>query len=147
MWKAIKLMLGLLLLSAVGLGYGKFNEITREMKEDVHYVYISFSFPGDSIKTVIIKKTPASKCEKWRSEYFEAANEQCVGCTVLANDCREDIPDALLKAFEQKHTVLPYIYKPYKYPEVIGYLGLPNGAFSKLCENEKNSLQTATCYE
>ena len=147
MLKVIKLVLGLLLLSALGLGYGKFNEIVQEKKEDIFYSYISYSYPGDEIKSVQIKRTPESKCEKWRNDYFVASSEQCKGCTVLANECRKEIPQNYKMAFEQKDINISYIYKPYKYPEVTIYVGLPEGSFSQLCTMEKGSLESTVCFE
>lgn len=149
MWKVTKLVLGLLFLSAIGIGYGSFNKVIQEKKEETFYSYISFSFPGDEVKSVLIKKTPESKCEKWRADYFDATNAQCKGCTVLVNDCRKEITDIYIyiKAFEQKNIKFSYIYKPYRYPEITVFEGLPEGAFSQFCAMEKGSLESTTCFE
>jgi hypothetical protein len=148
MKKIIKLVLGLLVVSGLGLVYGNFSKVVDEMKEGRNYVYISFSYPGELVSSVLVKKTPKSECDKWRSDYFNAANEQCVGCTVLANECRDNIPDKYQKALNKENIGSAYIYKPYTYPEVTVFEGtLPDEAFSKLCAVAKESLSSTLCFE
>jgi hypothetical protein len=147
MWKAIKLVIGMLLLSGLGYIYGQYDRNLREAKEERYYSYISFAYPNSDATTVQIKRTPKSQCEKWRNDYFTASSEQCVGCTVLANECRREIRQVYLDAFDQKATPYSYIYKPYKYPEVMVFLGFPEGVFSQLCAMAKDSLETTKCFE
>jgi len=147
MWKAIKLIFGLLVLLAIGLGYGKFNKAVQEQQEETFYSYISFSYPGNVVSSVHIKRTPKSKCEKWRRDYFEASMGECKGCVVLANDCRREIAEIYEKALQQQELDISYIYKPYTYPEVSVFKGLPDDAFSQLCEMEIDSLESTTCFE
>ena len=73
--------------------------------------------------------------------------ELCTGCTVLANDCRREIPPAYLEAFEQKPLDFSYIYSPYKFPEVLILEGLPAGGFAHICSIQQDSISSATCFE
>lgn len=147
MFKVIKAILGLLVISGLGLVYGKFDDAAQELKEERRYAYISFSFPETNIRTTLIKKTPESQCEKWRNDYFEASMAQCQDCNVIVNECRTEITELEQKAFEQQDINRSYIYKPYNFPEVSMYSRLQDGMFDQVCEMAKNSLESTVCFE
>ncbi len=147
MRKAIKLILGLVVISAIGLMYGRYYDATNEDREEKLYSYISFEFPGGEIKSTQIKEIPKSRCQQIREAYYQASLEKCVGCKVLANDCRKDIPLEYSKAFNKENIGIPYIFKPYTFPEITFFVGLPKGAFSQLCTMEKENLSTTFCIE
>lgn len=147
MWKAIKLVLGLLLISGLGFIYGQYNKNLREGKEEIYHSHISFEYPNGAARMVLLKRTPKSQCEKWRKDYFSASSEQCVGCTVLVNECKKEIKQIFQDAFDQKPIKYSYIYKPYSYPEIAVFSGLPDGSFSQICTIAKESLDTSKCFE
>ena len=147
MWKILKLVVGLLVLSGIGLMFGKFNSTVEETKEVKMYSYISFEFPGGEISTIQIKEIPESRCEAIRDEYFQATNAQCNECKVLFNECRRQKPELFSKAVSSLDTGLPYIFKPYKFPEVTFFKGFPDEAFPQMCDMEKQSLASSVCVQ
>jgi hypothetical protein len=147
MWKLLKLAVGLIVLSGIGLMYGKFNSVVDEAKEEKMYSYISFEFPGGEISTIQIKEIPQSRCEAIREEYFQASFAQCNGCKVLFNECRKQKPDLFAKAVSSLDVGLPYIFKPYKFPEVTFFKGFPSEAFPQMCDMEKESLASSVCVQ
>lgn len=136
------LVLFLLIFSFIGLISDNF----QESKEEKRYSYISLAY-SDEIEVIQIKETPKSQCEKWRNDYFTAGKEKCDWCEVLANDCRKEIPEIYHMAFQQKDIEPSYIYKPYKYPEIMVFKGLPEDKFSQMCSMAKGSLATSTCFK
>ncbi|VUD53998.1 hypothetical protein TDB9533_01948 [Thalassocella blandensis] len=147
MWKFLKLTVGLIVLSGIGLIYGKFNSVVDETKEEKMYSYISFEFPGGEISTVQIKEMPESRCEIVREEYFHASYAQCNECKVLFNECRREKPDLFSKAVSGHKVGIPYIFKPYKFPEVTFFKGFPSEAFPQMCNMEKESLASSVCVQ
>lgn len=141
MWKAIKFLIGFFAIAGVGLMYGAFQEVMEEKM----YSVISIQYPDTEAKIISIKETPASKCEKWREDYFQASTGKCPNCTVLMNKCTSEYPQEYVGIFEKKKIHVSYIYKPYRFPEVTIPEGLPEGSFSQLCELEKSSLETSVC--
>ncbi len=74
---------------------------------------------------------------------------QCrsIECTVISNESTETIPKIYLDAFEKKNIGVPYMYRPYSYPEIMVYKGLPEEALDKMCELGKQSLSTTECFK
>ena len=147
MWKLIKLAVGLLVLSGVGITIGQLNNIVEEKKEEKLYMYISYEYPGGVSSTIQIKEIPESKCDAIRQEYFQEAYKDCGDCKVITNECRKDKPELFSKAMSKTDIELPYIIGPYIYPEVIFFRGLPDGAFQQLCEMSKKDLESSICIE
>ena len=90
---------------------------------------------------------PESRCEIIREEYFQAAYAQCNECTVLFNECRTKKPDQFTKAVSGLDAGLPYIFKPYKFPEVTFFKGFPAEIFPQMCDMEKESLASSLCVQ
>lgn len=147
MWKPVKFVVGFAILLAIGTFYGKFQNAVDESSEAKMYGVISLEYPDSTVKMTSIKETPASKCEKWRLEYFEAMIEKCKGCKILVNQCLKDQPKEYVGVFEKQKMSVSYIYKPYKYPEVTVVEGLPEGGFEKICNIEKSNFEKAVCIE
>lgn len=147
MLKLIKLILGFVFLISLGLVYGAFNRVVDEQKEPIYYTYISFGIPNSQTVMTIVKRTPESKCEKWRLEYYQANKEQCVGCEVLHNKCSKSIPNKYLMAFDKKDIGSPYVYKPYKYPEITVIDNPIEGMYEHMCSIHKESLASSECYK
>lgn len=147
MWKAIKPVIGLALLVSFGLFYGKFQNAVEEVSEPKMYSLISIEYPIGVSKIALLKETPASKCEKFRKEYFEESIGRCSDCKVLHNECRSGVPKEYSGVFRKVKIDVSYIYKPYKYPEVTIPEGMPEGAFSKICGLEVSQFEKSICIE
>ena len=145
MKSVITKIVGLIFLAGLGLIYGDVMNTADELKEQNVYSYMSFQVPNTESVLTFFKKVPESKCEKWRKDYFDVSIQNCNSCTVLKNACTATIPTEYLPTFEQKDLDFPYVYKPYKYPEVAIISGFPEGGFSQYCELEKQQLSTSTC--
>ena len=147
MGKIIKKVLGLIALLGAGLIYGLTMRTVDEMREQQIYSYLSFKAPNSEAVMTYLKKVPESKCEKWRKDYFESSMQYCNDCTVLHNSCTSIIPAEYIPTFEQKKLDFPYIYRPYKYPEVAIISGFPKGSFSQYCEIEKQQFSKSVCIQ
>lgn len=147
MLRVIKLVSGLTVLVIAGLIYGGFNKHIDELSQDWIYSYMEFQLPSAEkmITMTMVKHVTESKCNKWRTDYFKATMKQCPQCIVLSNDCRNSVDNKYLKAFKLEKIESPYTYKPYKYPEIVVFSGLPEGGFDQMCNIEKTSLKTAKC--
>ncbi len=143
--KIVKMIVGVIVLAGIGLFYGGFNKYIQDEKEPKQYVYLSFELPNQNTIMTIVKRTPKSKCEKWRSDYFQANKGQCVGCKVLHNICTATVEDRYLMALDQKDIGTHYILKPYKYPEITVFDNLPAENFMQACSIHKESLNTTVC--
>lgn len=141
LYPSLLILLGLVV-SFIDVG----SKNIEETNEEKNYVFISFLYPNE-IKSIFIKETPKSKCEQWRNDYFIASNEKCKNCTILVNECKKTIKEKYKEAFNQKKIDVPYVYKPFKYPEILINEGLPKDSFSLLCSMSKKSLETSMCYE
>lgn len=111
------------------------------------YAVIAMEYPEGVATLTSIKQVSISECNPWRQEYYQAMADNCKDCTFLINECSEHYPAVYAGVFEQKSIGIPYIYKPFLYPEVIIAEGSIIEAFDQLCEIGKGDFEKAVCIE
>lgn len=134
-----------------GAVYENTKDTIKENQGEKLYAYISYEFPGGQT-ILFFKRVYAQKCEKIREEYYQEIykiiNKKCPGCKFTNNDCRKNIPERFVRAFDKVEDIgQPYIFKPYKYPEIIFPVGFPEDAFHTMCNMQKESLSTTVCVD
>jgi hypothetical protein len=141
MWRLLKFIVGLALILGLGLFYGRF----KETNEDIMYALVSYQYPNSVSSITMIKKLPESTCEKRREALYSETISGCKGCRVLINECRRQLTADYATMFKKEKGNFPYMYSPFKYPQVTIAGGLTEGAFSKLCEFGRKQHKDTIC--
>ena len=145
MMKIVKMAIGFCVLIGIGHVYGITLKTLEEKKEPQIYSYIALKVPDTTGKMIFVKQVPESECETWRKDYFEASISGCKQCKVLKNSCTASVPDEYVRAMKKQTISQPYVYKPYKYPEISLLKGVPYASFAEFCQIEKKQFSKAEC--